>query len=96
MESMCEARYTVADSGGSAAAVPVLPVLLATFLLFESVRSEAPNALWSPEAKPLAGCGAVCSTTPILLRRTRLVFGKKPYHLWRVNGAFCLLGFREP
>ena len=55
MESMCEARYTVADSGGSAAAVPVLPVLLATFLLFESVRSEAPNALWSPEAQPLAG-----------------------------------------
>lgn len=28
---------------------------LSIFCLSESVRSEAPNALWSPEAQPLAG-----------------------------------------
>lgn len=42
----------VADNFG---VFSVLIVGGACLCLFESVRSEAPNALWSPEAQPLAG-----------------------------------------
>ena len=47
-----------------------LSSVLCAVSLFESVRSEAPNAR-SPEAKPLAGCYACRQTGVILPRRTR-------------------------
>ena len=49
-----------------------LSSVLCAVCLFESVRSEAPNAR-SPEAKPLAGCYACRQTGVILQGKTLIV-----------------------
>jgi hypothetical protein len=64
------------------------------FLPFQRVRSEAPNALWSPEAQPLARCVAVvrqlptCEEKPQSLCKTTSI--QSSNQRMTLSAEFCL------